>query len=173
MPPTPMMVSTTAQVGAGKYLTFQLAAETYGVEIGKVREIQPLAPLTIVPRTPAYILGVVNLRGKIVPVIDLRLKFNMKVSAATRETCLIIFEINSAKKTRLLLGILADEVKDVLRFEERDIEAVPDFAVQVDTRFLAGLARSNNNLTLLLDIEKVLNHDELLETQQLQAETPK
>lgn len=173
MPATTPMESTAVQARAGKYLTFQLAAETYGVEIGKVREILPLSPVTIVPRTPTYILGVVNLRGKIIPVIDLRLKFNMKVSAATRETCLIVFDIASVRKTRLWLGILADEVKDVVRLEEKDIEAVPEFAVQVDTRFLTGLARFNQNIMLLLDIEKVLNHDELLETEQLQPESQK
>lgn len=148
-----------ARAKAGKYLTFRLAEEVYGLEILNVREIIGMVPITAVPNTPVAVKGVINLRGKIVPVVDLRLKFNMSAREYTRETCIVVVDIRSGA-VNLTIGVVVDSVCEVVQVEAGSIEPPPSFGIRVDTTFLLGMARSGSEVRLLLDIEKVLNEAE-------------
>ena len=151
---------------AGKYLTFQLDTEEYGIEILKVREIIGLMPITIVPRTPKYIRGVINLRGKIIPVIDLRIKFGMEGAEDTELTCIIV--VDSHKNHELIqMGILVDTVSEVLDINESEIEPPPSFGAAVESTFIMGMAKVKKDVKTLLNIEDVLNSEELIATAEL------
>ncbi|HSW47308.1 MAG TPA: chemotaxis protein CheW [Phycisphaerae bacterium] len=139
----------------GKYLTFVLADEEYGLEILKVREIIGMMDITAVPRTPEFVKGVINLRGKVIPVVDLRLKFAMTAAEATEETCIIVVDVG-----RIEMGIVVDKVSEVLNISPEDIEPPPSFGVSVDTNFILGMGKANNRVTILLDIGRVLAGDE-------------
>jgi purine-binding chemotaxis protein CheW len=152
--------SIATRAKPGKYLTFTLGEESYGVEILRVREIICITTITAVPRTPAFVKGVINLRGKIVPVFDLRLKFEMSPRTYTRETCIIIVDINF-NSSRICLGVVVDAVSEVLDISAAEIEGVPSFGQQINTSFLLGMARTKSTVKLLLDIEKVLDHEEI------------
>lgn len=138
----------------GKYLTFVLADENYGLEILKVREIIGMMDITAVPRTPAYVKGVVNLRGKVIPVVDLRLKFGMEAAEATEQTCIIVVDDG-----RVETGIIVDKVSEVLDIASNDIEDPPSFGTSVDTSFILGMGKANDRVTILLDISRVLGND--------------
>lgn len=140
----------------GKYLTFVLAEEQYGLEILKVREIMGLMEVTAVPRTPEFVKGVINLRGKVIPVIDLRLKFGLPSVEATDETCIIVVDVGQVE-----MGIIVDKVSEVLDVESEAIEPPPSFGVSVDTDFILGMGKANDNVTILLDIGKVLTGDDV------------
>lgn len=135
----------------GKYLTFNLADESYGLEILKVREIIGIMEITAVPRTPIYIKGVINLRGRVIPVVDLRLKFAMPSSEYTEETCIIVVDVTGTQT-----GIIVDNVDEVLDISETDIEDSPDFGTGVDTDYILGVGKIGGGVKILLDIEKVL-----------------
>ena len=153
-------MKTFATMGGGvKYLTFTLASETYGVEIRHVKEIAGLAPFTLVPNAPKFLRGVVNLRGKIIPVIDLCVKFGMSSRPDSRDTCIIVMNLR-LNQTQVLTGILVDSVREVLDVLPSRIEPLPAFGLQVDTSFLLGVLRVEERMTLLLDIEKALSHEE-------------
>ena len=141
---------------AGKYLTFRLSAEEYGLEILKVREIIGLMDITNVPRTPDYIRGVINLRGKVIPVLDLKMKFNMGVTKETDETCIVVVEVASLDGGSTQMGALVDAVSEVLEIQEKQIEDAPAFGTGVDTRFILGMGKVNNEVKILLDIDEVL-----------------
>lgn len=141
-------------IRGGKFLTFALASEEYGLEILKVREIMGLMVITKVPRTPDYVKGVINLRGKVIPVIDLRLKFGFEPFEATKETCVIVVEVND-----VLVGIIVDRVSEVLDIVENDIETTPSFGVSVNTDFILGIGKIKGKVIMLLDINKVLSND--------------
>ena len=155
--------STTIKVG--KYLTFTLADEAYGIGILKVKEIIGMMPITSVPRTPEFVKGVINLRGKVIPVIDLRLKFDMEAVPYTDRTCIIVVEIDSEKST-VLIGIVVDAVSEVLNISEGKIEDAPAFGTKMDTTYIMGMAKVDGGVKILLDIDKVLSTKEikLLET---------
>jgi purine-binding chemotaxis protein CheW len=138
-------------VRAGKYLTFLLAEEVYGLEILKVREIIGMMTITEVPRTPDYVRGVVNLRGKVIPVVDLRLKFGMKTAEATEETCIIVVDVNGVE-----MGTIVDRVSEVLDIKEEEIEDAPSMGLDVNTDFILGMGKADEKVTILLDISKVL-----------------
>jgi purine-binding chemotaxis protein CheW len=140
---------------AGKYLTFRLAVEEYGLEILKVREIIGLMDITKVPRTPNYIRGVINLRGKVIPVLELRSKFQMDAIGDTEETCIIVVDV-ACETGSMLMGILVDAVSEVLDIQENEIEEAPAFGVGVDTSFILGIGKVKNSVKILLDIDKVL-----------------
>lgn len=154
------MTTANLNAAAGKYLTFHVAAEIYGIEVLHVREIVGVSVITAVPHTPKFIKGVMNLRGKIIPLVDLRLKFGMEGREYTRETCVVVVE-TSGSRERILIGVIVDGVRDVIIVNAAEIEAVPSFGVQVNTAFLKGLANIKSALILLLDIENVLSHEEL------------
>lgn len=139
----------------GKFLTFFLAEEAYGLEILKVHEIIGLMPITRVPRTPDFIRGVINLRGKVIPVFDLRLKFGMPTIAQTDETCIIVVEVGAVE-----MGIVVDKVSEVLNIGSNEIDDAPSFGVSVNTDFILGIGKSNNKVIILLDISKVLTYTE-------------
>ena len=136
----------------GKYLTFGLAAEEYGLEILKVREIIGLMDITAVPRTPKDVKGVINLRGKVIPVTDLRLKFGMEEVESTEETCIIVVDVNGVE-----MGIVVDRVSEVLDIVSNDIEDPPKFGSSVETNFILGMGKTGDRVTILMDITKVLS----------------
>ncbi len=140
----------------GKFLTFVLSNEEYGIEILKVREIIGLMDITTVPQTPDHMKGVINLRGKVIPVIDLRLKFSMQEEDHTQETCVIVVEVNGAS-----IGIIVDSVSEVVDIKDGEVEDSPRFTQGVDTSFIMGLGKVKEKIIILLDIETVLSSDEL------------
>ena len=141
---------------AGLYLTFELAGEVYGLEILSVQEIIGVIDVTHVPRTPAFVRGVINLRGKVIPVIDLRLKFGMEPQENTEKTCIIVVQVGP-----VIMGVLVDEVSEVLNIAEAQIDAAPSFGTGVDTRFIMSMAKVNDKVVMLLDICRVLEENEL------------
>jgi len=145
---------------AGKYLTFKLAEEDYGISLLKVREIIGMMPITSVPRTPEFVKGVINLRGKVIPVTDLRLRFGMPESAYTERTCIIVVEILATAGT-VQMGIVVDAVTEVLPVREEEIEPAPEFGASVDTRYILGMANMEGAVKILLDIDRVLTADEI------------
>jgi purine-binding chemotaxis protein CheW len=144
----------------GKYLTFSLAGEEYGVGILKIKEIIGLMPITTIPKAPSYVKGVINLRGKVIPVIDLRLKFGMEETAYTERTCIIVAEIE-ARKASVLVGVVVDSVSEVLSIKESDIEETPVFGVRLDTSYILGLGKTSGGVKILIDINKALNGEEV------------
>lgn len=150
---------------AGKYLTFVLANERYSVPVLKVREIMRLSPVTPVPRMPAYIKGVINLRGKIVPVIDLRERFGMLEAVERERICVIVVQHETTEGATQLMGMIVDAVEEVAQFNAEDLELPPDFGNSIDTRFITGMAKSKGSVKTLLDIERLLNHAGAIDTQ--------
>jgi len=150
----------TAANLAGKYLTFKLADEEYGLEILKVREIIGLLPITCLPRTPVFVRGVINLRGKVIPVIDLRQKFGLDVADDTDQTCIIVVDV-VGQFGSVQIGILVDSVSEVLDIKGEEIEDPPAFGSNVDTAFILGMAKAKGSVKILLNIEKVLSQAEL------------
>jgi purine-binding chemotaxis protein CheW len=144
----------------GKYLTFSLAGEEYGIGILKVKEIIGMLPITTVPRMPSHVKGVINLRGKVIPVIDLRLKFEMAEAAYTERTCIIVVDAAGAAG-RLLIGIIVDSVSEVLNVKAADIEDTPSFGEKLDTEEILGMAKTGGQVRILLDIDRVLNSEAL------------
>lgn len=135
----------------GKYLTFSLAGEEYGIEILKVHEIIGMMPVTRVPRTPQIIRGVINLRGKVIPIVDLRRKFELSEAADGGETCIIVVQVHNIQT-----GLVVDSVSEVIDIPADDVEDAPAFGDDVSTEYLLGLAKSNGRVKMLLDIERVL-----------------
>jgi purine-binding chemotaxis protein CheW len=142
---------------AGQYLTFMLADEQYGLEILKVIEIVGMMEITAVPRMPPFVKGVANLRGKVVPVVDLRLKFDMPESGPTESRCIIVVSIGEAE-----IGIIVDNVSEVLEMSADEIEETPSFGVDVDTRFILGMGKAGGRITILLEIDKLLTEQDVI-----------
>ena len=145
---------------AGKYLTFQLGREEFAIQVLKVREIMGVQDITAVPQTPAHVKGVINLRGKVVPVVDLRLKFRLPQVEYTQRTCIIVVQVDF-QGTALLMGIVVDGVSEVLNLAGGDIEDTPDFGSGVETPYILGMAKSKGKVKILLDIDQVLSSQEL------------
>lgn len=145
---------------AGKYLTFNLGIEEYGFEILRVLEIIGLMKITAVPRTPDYVRGIINLRGTIHPVIDLRTKFGMKKIDDTEETCIIVLEIEKNGQSEQI-GVVVDNVKEVQDISENEIENSPALGQGVDTKFIIGMANIKNKVVILLSVENIFSEEEL------------
>ena len=145
---------------AGKYLTFMIGKEEFGVGVLKVREIMGIQDITAVPQTPPYLKGVINLRGKVIPVIDLRLKFGLPSIDYTQRTCIIVVQVKSGSIS-LLMGIVVDEVSEVLTMAAGDIEDTPDFGANVETGYILGMAKIKGKVKILLDINEVLTSQEI------------
>jgi purine-binding chemotaxis protein CheW len=165
MPPTMLTANEPATPGqadarAGKYLTFQLANEEFGIRVMKVREIMGLQEITAVPQTPAHIKGVINLRGKVVPVIDLRLKFGILSAEYTQRTCIIVTQMQGGNGL-VLMGIIVDGVSEVLNLTASEIEDTPDFGEEVTGQYLLGMAKVKGKVKILLDIDRVLSTQDL------------
>jgi purine-binding chemotaxis protein CheW len=152
----PASVKTDAR--AGKYLTFGLGKEEFAIHVMRVREIMGVQDITAVPQTPDYVKGVINLRGKVIPVIDLRLRFAMPAQEYTQRTCIIVVHIE-----RMLTGVVVDEVSEVVTLQAADIEDTPDFGHGVATPYLLGLAKLKGKVKILLDINKVMSEREVNE----------
>ncbi len=157
---SPGAPALTTDDRAGKYLTFIVDREEFGVAVLKVREIMGIQEVTAVPRTPAWIKGVINLRGKIIPVVDLRLKFGLASATYTERTCIVVVQIRSGADL-LSTGIVVDEVSEVLTMSAGDIEDTPDFGSGVDTAYILGMAKIKGKVKILLDIDKVLTSQEI------------
>ena len=155
-------MSNTSTVAAhgGKYLTFALGKEEYGLEILKVREIIGYMDITAVPKTPSYVRGVINLRGQVISVVDLRAKFGMEAAQRTDETCIIVVEIKSGDR-KLSTGIIVDRVSEVLNIPGENIEEPPTFGASVATDFILGMGKIGQAVKILLDIDRVLAKDEI------------
>jgi purine-binding chemotaxis protein CheW len=145
---------------AGKYLTFNLAAEEYGLEILKVQEIIGIMSVTRVPRTPEFVRGVINLRGKIIPVVDLRLKFDLEAKEDTEKTCIIVVQVARADQ-QVTMGIIVDEVSEVLDITAGQIEPPPEFGNAVEADFILGMGKVEQKVVMLLDVDKVLSGEEV------------
>jgi purine-binding chemotaxis protein CheW len=139
-----------------QYLTFTLGQEEYGIDILKVQEIKGYSVITPIPNTPPYIKGVMNLRGTIIPVVELRTKFGMGAVEYDQFTVIIVVTVGTK-----IVGMVVDAVSDVLNIPKADIQAAPDFGSQVDVRFINGMAKAGEKLVVLVDINKVLNEDDL------------
>lgn len=144
----------------GKYLTFVLGKEEFGLEILKVREIIGYIDVTSVPQTPGYVLGVINLRGQVIPVVDLRAKFGMETAERTEETCIIVVEVSHGNR-QISTGVMVDCVSEVLDIDGNDIEPAPEFGSSVMTDFILGMGKIGDSVKILLDIDKVLVGSEL------------
>ncbi|MGK0238661.1 MAG: purine-binding chemotaxis protein CheW [Candidatus Pelagisphaera sp.] len=142
---------------SGKFLTFLLAEESYGVEVLRIREIIRMQKITPVPQMPAHVKGVINLRGKVIPVVDLRLKFNLNAEEATERTCVIVVDVDNGQGVNTLLGLVVDTVEEVLNVTENNVEPSPDFGTRLSTECCLGIAKVKDNVITLLDIEKVVS----------------
>lgn len=145
---------------AGKYLTFLLGEESYGLGILKVQEIIGMQSITRIPRTPDYVRGVINLRGKVIPVIDLRLRFAMEEAEVSRKTCIIVVQV-SKEESSITMGIVVDEVSEVLEISADQIEPAPAFGTQVETSFVLGIAKTEDAVKILLDIDRIMTEGEM------------
>ncbi len=145
----------------GKYLTFSMAEEEYGIGILKIKEIIGMMPITTVPRTPEFVKGVINLRGKVIPVMDLRLKFGMEKIDYTERTCIIVVEIEG-QTGPVMIGIVVDSVSEVLNIKGDDIEGTPTFGTKLNTDYIHGMAKIEGGVKILLDIDKVLSSQEVV-----------
>lgn len=144
----------------GKYLTFSLDEEEYGIGILKIKEIIGMMPVTPIPRTPAFVKGVINLRGKVIPVIDLRLRFGLEQTEYTERTCIIVVEIER-EEGQMMIGLVVDSVSEVLNIKGDDIEPTPTFGASLNTEYILGMAKMEGGVKILLNIEKTLGNDEL------------
>lgn len=144
----------------GKYLTFQLADEGYGISILKVREIIGLLPVTPVPQTPFFLMGVINLRGQVIPVVNLRLKFGLPDQEANKRTSIIVVEVKG-QNGQIPIGIVVDSVSEVLAIQAREVEPPPAFGAAVDTAYILGMAKTETGVKVLLNIDQVLSAKEL------------
>ncbi len=143
---------------AGKYLVFDLGSEEFGIQVLKVREIMGVQDITAVPQTPAYVKGVINLRGSVIPVVDLRLKFGLPEIEYTQRTCIVVVQVEA---DAALLGIVVDAVAEVLNLAAGDIEDTPEFGQGAAASYLLGMAKVKGKVKILLDIDRVLAGREL------------
>ncbi len=147
-------------IKTGKYLTFSLDKEEYGIGILKIKEIIGMMAITSVPRTPEFVKGVINLRGKVIPVIDLRQRFGIAPIDYTERTCIIVVEIKGDAGL-VLIGIVVDSVSEVLNIQSNDIEATPTFGAKLNTDYILGMAKTEGRVKILLDIDCVLTSSEI------------
>jgi purine-binding chemotaxis protein CheW len=148
-------LATETRAKEGKYLTFALAREEYGIEILKVREIIGYMSITAVPRMPVFVKGVINLRGQVIPVIDLRCRFDMETKEITDQTCIIVVDISHEGRS-FNAGLIVDRVQEVLDIGQENIDDAPQFGTDVNTDFILGIGKAGNSIKILLDIDRVL-----------------
>ena len=145
---------------SSQYLTFILDNETYGVEILRVQEIKGWTPVTRIPNTPEYMQGVLNLRGTIVPIVDMRMRFDLQHVEYTPITVVIVLAVKSDSGERVI-GLVVDSVSDVIDVDAQDVKETPDFGTSLNTKFINGIATSNDNMVMLLDVDKLLSVEEM------------
>jgi purine-binding chemotaxis protein CheW len=144
----------------GKYLTFTLAEEEYGIGILKIKEIIGMMSITTVPQTPEFVKGVINLRGKVIPVMDLRLRFGMEEMDYTERTCIVVVEIEGTSGT-VMIGVVVDSVSEVLNIKGEDVEETPTFGAKLNMDYILGMAKMEGGVKILLDIDRVLSEAEI------------
>lgn len=149
-----------ATAAPGKYLSFMLGDELYGIDIMKIQEINGLTRATRVPRTPGYVRGVVNLRGKVIPVIDLRSKLEMAAAEDTEKTCNIVVQVEHREET-VTMGVIVDDVSEVLSFTAEEIEPPPALGAGLQADFITGIGKLEDSVVFLLDIARVLSGAEI------------
>jgi purine-binding chemotaxis protein CheW len=147
-------IETDLVCRAGKYLTFELAGELYGLEILRVQEIIGVMSITRVPKSPDFIRGVLDLRGKVIPVVDLRMKFGLSRCADTERTCIVIMQVRA---TNLTVGIVVDEVREVVEIAAGQIEPAPSFGAAAETDFITGIGKVSQKVVMLLDLDRALS----------------
>ncbi|MCC6699295.1 MAG: purine-binding chemotaxis protein CheW [Candidatus Hydrogenedentes bacterium] len=147
---------------AGKYLTFRLALEEYGIGILHVQEIIGIMPVTHIPRAPEYVRGVINLRGRVIPVVDLRIKLGMDGKEDSEKTCIIVVQVPAAGG-QITIGFIVDEVSEVLDIASADIQEPPSMGSGVDTEYILGMARMKGGVKILVDIDRVLSSEETVQ----------
>jgi purine-binding chemotaxis protein CheW len=162
---------STPQAERAQFLTFKLGAEQYGVAILRVREIRGFSPVTRIPRSPDFVLGVLNLRGAIVPVLDMRLRFALDNADYTPTTVTIVLSVGTGDAERQV-GIVVDAVSDVLEMPAAEIQPPPDFGAGVDARFISGLASLETNMVMLLDVDRLLSAGEMTELNEARLRAP-
>ena len=157
-----MTITGLGKTLEGKYLTFALAREEYGIGILTVREIIGLMPIRTVPQTPTFVKGVINLRGKVIPVVDLRLKFGMEEIEHTERTSIIVVDVGgTASDQPMHIGIVVDYVSEVINIKADEIEAPPAFGAELNTEYILGMAKVNQSVKILLDINRILGAEDL------------
>lgn len=149
-------------IKGGKFLTFFLAGEEYGIEILSVHEIIGLIPITDVPGTPDYICGIINLRGKIIPVVDIRKKFGMESKEYDSETCIIVVNVQGVEA-----GAVVDRVSEVINISDEDISPAPSFGKDVNIDFILGIGKSQSKVKILLDIDRVISSEQIIQLQKM------
>ena len=158
---TQQLETTAGRQQAGKYLTFTLHDESYGIDVLKVREIIRQTTITVVPQMPAYVRGVINLRGKIIPVMDLRLRFGFADAASTDHTCIIVVQVKLPDGKATQMGLVVDGVEEVANIAATAIEETPNFGGQIATDYIVGMAKIKGAVKTLLDIDGVVGADAL------------
>lgn len=153
--------TTEARTHAGKYLTFALGQEFYGIAVLRIREIIRMLDITAVPQMPKYVKGVINLRGKVIPIVDLRVKFDLSKVENTERTCIVVVQVTHGNGNRTQMGLVVDAVEEVVNLAEADIENTPDFGSTLDTEYILGMAKVKGSVKTLLDIDKVVAADQL------------
>jgi purine-binding chemotaxis protein CheW len=153
----------------GKYLTFTLGAESYGIPVLKVREIIRLCPITPVANMPEHVKGVINLRGKVIPLVDLRAKFRLPIAANNERTCIVVTQIAAARGGSRLYGVIVDGVEEVANFTAADIEPTPDFGGSIDAQFITGMAKAATGVKTLIDLDKISAVDGTIAIQALSS----
>jgi len=153
-------MSVAAITATVQYLTFQLADEIFAFDVANVREILELTSITKIPHSPDFMRGVINLRGSVVPVLDLRLNFGMQCTQQTVNTCIIVIEVNLGGES-LILGVLADSVQEVVEMEPDQIEPPPQLGTRLNTEFIQGMGKVGNDFVMILDVDKVFSAKEL------------
>ena len=157
---TPMIKGRSAGQ-EGKFLTFSLANEEYGISILKVREIIGMMPIRTVPQTPSFVKGVINLRGKVIPVVDLRLKFGMEELDYTERTSIIVVDVTGGPEALVRIGIVVDYVSEVANIKGEEVEDTPTFGSQLNTEYILGMAKIGKGVKILLDIDRILAVEDL------------
>ncbi len=150
-----------------QFVTFSLGEELFGVEVSRTREILSLTPMTKVPQTPGYLLGVINLRGQVVPVVDMRLKLGLPAGVETEDTCIIVVEVQIDDEP-IVVGALADAVREVLEIRSDQIEPPPRLGTRLKTEFINGMGKIDEQFMILLNIDRIFNSEELALVQDMQ-----
>ena len=153
-------MEATNMASSQQYVTFSLGEELFGVEVTRAREILSVTPVTKVPQTPEYLLGVINLRGQVVPVVDMRLKLGLPVTEVTEDTCVIVVEVQIDGES-IIVGALADAVREVLEIRSDQIEPPPRLGTRLKTEFITGMGKVNEQFLILLNIDRVFSSEEL------------
>ena len=170
-PDTTSDKKTTAK--PGRYLTFRLGQESYGLPVLGVREIIRLCPITPVPKMPLYIKGVINLRGKVIPILDLRAKFQLSSDSYGERACIIVVQVGSPPATVMLMGAIVDAVEEVVQLGEAELEPTPDFGGSPNTDYILGMATIHGGVKTLLDLDKVFLKEGLLTVAPSQSQNSK